>query len=479
MTVADTSTQQLFVGGEWVDPAGSQLYDVINPATGLAVCSVPCPSTVDADRATVAAREAFDAGPWPRMSIAERAAVVTAFCDQIELRLAELDTAWSTESGATITHAEGLHRLSLAIMRRLVDDAADLTLRQRRQMPDAVIELVREPIGPTLIISTWNGPLLYIAWKVVPALLAGCTVVLKAAEESALTSALIANAAATAGFPRATVSILGASADVSAHLVSSPLIDKVSLTGSIAAGKSVMAACASRLASVTLELGGKSPALIADDIEMDRVLPSLIPGFSAFQGQICAALTRVIVPVHRHDEVVSAIADAVGALRIGDPRRRDVDQGPLGSRRQLDRVKGYVASGLRDGARLVTGGRPPELDGFYYQPTVFADVRPGMLIEQEEIFGPVLSVIDADDIDDAVRIANGTRYGLAASVYASDENLARSVAARVQAGTVAINDAGISFYAPFGGVKQSGFGREGGVEGLAEFLQYKSVKLPC
>jgi aldehyde dehydrogenase (NAD+) len=472
------SQGRLFIGSEWLDPAGDEQYEAINPADESVIATVPSPSTADADRAADAAREAFDQGPWPRMSMAERAEVLDRFCDQFERRLEEFNRAWSRESGATLTHAAGLDGAALSMMRQLISDAPSVSVREQRTPVDARVEVLREPVGPALIISTWNGPGLYLAMKVVPALLTGCPVVLKAAQESVLTTALTGELAEAAGFPPGVLSVLGASTPVSQHLAAHPLIDKVSVTGSTQAGRAVMATCAQRLANVTLELGGKSPAIIADDVPLDHVLPSLIPGFINFQGQICAALTRLIVPRERHDEVAGAVAAALADINVGDPTDPDVDQGPLASKRQLDRVSGYVAVGIEEGATLAVGGSRPEglHRGFYFRPTLFTDVKAGMRIEQEEIFGPVLCLIDADDVDDAIAIANGTQYGLAASVYAADADLAASVAARLRSGTVAINTAGVSFFAPFGGVKQSGFGRECGIEGLAEFLQFKSIK---
>lgn len=299
------------------------------------------------------------------------------------------------------------------------------------------------------------------------------------AQESKLTAHLVAEMADATGFPDGVFSVLAGSTEVSQHLVSQPGIDKVSLTGSIPAGRAVMAAGAARIANITLELGGKSPAVIADDIPVDKVLPSLVPGFISYQGQICAALTRVIVPRHRQEEFVDGIVEALSAMKVGSPDDPSSDLGPLASKRQLDRVIEYVESAKREGARLALGGgRPADAgEGFYFEPTVFADVTPDMTIAKEEIFGPVLSVIPVDSVDEAIEVANGTEYGLAASVYAEDTDLARELASRIQAGAVSVNTAGVSLFAPFGGFKQSGVGREFGLEGIYEFLQYKSIKL--
>lgn len=263
-------------------------------------------------------------------------------------------------------------------------------------------------------------------------------------------------------------------------MVSNPDVDKVSLTGGVPAGRAIMAACAPRVANLTLELGGKSPAIVADDIPIDRVLPTLIPGFVTFQGQVCIALTRLLVSNKRHDELVNAVVTRLCAMKIGDPTDSSTDLGPLGTRRQLERVEEYVEAGRSQGARVAIGGRRPEgFDrGYFYEPTVFTGVTPDMRIAQEEIFGPVLSVIRYRDIDDAISIANGTAYGLAASIYTDDEELATRVARRIRSGTVAHNGGGPSLFAPFGGYRQSGIGREGGLEGVGEFLQFKSIRRP-
>ncbi|MBB3665552.1 betaine-aldehyde dehydrogenase [Prauserella sediminis] len=471
---------RLYIGGEWVHKQrDAPTYEVVSPATGAVVATAPDPTIDDADRAVAAARDAFDHGPWPTLPLAERIEALSRFCDRFEERKEEFDLAWVTESGPTLAHSAALNGGVVLMWRDLLERARSVALSERREVPDGVVDVVREPIGPALVITAWNGPGLYLAMKLVPALLAGCPVVLKMAQESQLTAALVGEMADAAGLPPGVLSVLPASAEVSAHLVEHPGIDKVSLTGSIGAGKAVMSACAGRLANVTLELGGKSPAILLGDVPLEEVLPSLVPGFIAFNGQICAALTRVLVPRARHDEVVAALVARLEAMRVGDPADDSSDLGPLASARQFERVMNYIATGKAEGGDLVLGGgRPDGLDqGFYVAPTVFANVAPDATIAQEEIFGPVLSVIPYDGVDEAVAIANGTAYGLAASVYAADEELARTVAGRIRAGTVAVNTAGVSMFAPFGGFKQSGFGREFGLEGLGEFLQYKSVKV--
>jgi aldehyde dehydrogenase (NAD+) len=471
------------IGGHWRPPADHEArYEVISPATGAVIAAVADVSLLDAEEALAAARHAFDHGPWPTLPISERVHYMTDFCDRFERSLPEFNNAWTAESGAPIRHATRLGNNVVALWRDLLTRAAELTLDERRALPGGDVDVLREPLGVAVIISPWNAPALYLALKLVPALLAGCAVIWKPAQESQLSSRVLAQVAAESALPDGVLSILPASPQVSAALVADPRVDKVSLTGGVPAGRAVMAACAQRIADVTLELGGKSAAIVDEDIALDRVLASLVPGFIMFQGQVCIALTRLLVPRRRRDEIVDGVLAGLGALHMGDPTEPATDLGPLGTRRQRDRVASYVSSAHQQGARLVAGGQPPAdlpehlADGFYYEPTVFTDVTPDMHIAQEEIFGPVLSVMDYDDYEQAIEIANGTEYGLAATVYTDDSALAERVARRLRAGTVAHNAPGPSLFAPFGGYGQSGLGREGGVDGISEFLQIKSFR---
>ncbi|WP_405970787.1 aldehyde dehydrogenase [Streptomyces sp. NBC_00988] len=479
MTVTLIEHDDLFIGGRWITASSSQRTEVVSPATEEIVARLSVPTTKDAEAAVAAARDAFDNGPWPRLTIAERADVIGRFGEVFESRSTEWAAAWTAESGPTQTHAAMLNTIVAGLWRDVVEQARTLPATERRELPDGTVDVVREPYGVAVTVTTWNGPALYLVAKVVPALLAGCSVIVKTAYESQLTARLIGEFAAEAGLPEGVLSVLAAPTEVSEFLVAHPQVDKVSLTGSVAAGRQVMAACAANLTPVTLELGGKSPAVIADDIPLDRVLPTLLPAFFMYSGQICVALTRLLVPAHRHDEVVDAVVAGLSALRVGAPDDPETVIGPLGTRAQYEKVLRYIEYGKAEGAKLVLGGgRPAGLDrGYYLEPTVFTGVTPEMRIAREEIFGPVLSVITYSDIDDAVRIANSTEYGLAGTVYAEDEELARSVAGRIRSGSVAINCFGPSLFAPFGGYKHSGIGRENGVEGITEFLQTKSIKI--
>ena len=457
MTSSKASAEDRFlIGGQWAEPnVPASRYEVVSPATGRVIANVPDPSIGDAEAAVAAARRAFDFGPWPALPLDERMRHVRDLCDRFEQ--------------ANV----------VALWRDLLERTPELSLGERRVLPTGEVDVLREPIGAALIISAWNAPALYLALKLAPALLAGCTVIWKMAQESQLTARVLARVTAESALPAGVLSILPASPHVSAALVAHHDVDKVSLTGGVPAGQAVMAACAQRVAGVTLELGGKSPAIIDEDIPLERVLPTLVPGFITFQGQVCIALTRLLVPARRRDEVVGAVISELAGLKMADPADPATDLGPLATQRQLARVAGYVQSGQDEGARLVYGGRQPAKlpEGFYFEPTVFTEVRPGMRIAQEEIFGPVLSVIDYQSLDEAIDIANGTQYGLAASIYTDDLDLAERTARRLRSGTVAHNAGGPSLFAPFGGYRQSGIGREGGTEGLLPFLETKTVIL--
>jgi acyl-CoA reductase-like NAD-dependent aldehyde dehydrogenase len=326
-------------------------------------------------------------------------------------------------------------------------------------------------------IIPYNGPLVSLATKVIPALLAGCPVVLKPAIESSLVMRLIAACAEAAGFPPGTISILPADVDVARQLSADPGIDMVSLTGGAGAAQDVLRSTAPRLARTILELGGKSPALVLDDAPVDRMLRSLIPGATSGTGQVCAALSRVLVPQTRRDEIVEALSAAFKALRIGDPLDPATEIGPLATAASRERVEGFVSRARDAGAVVLAGGRRPAgFDrGWYYEPTLLADVDPDSELAQREVFGPATAVMTYGDLAEGIRIANGTEYGLAATVYTADEERGRAVARELEAGSVAINTFGPTLTAPYGGRHASGWGRECGPEGLREFTEIKQV----
>jgi acyl-CoA reductase-like NAD-dependent aldehyde dehydrogenase len=471
---------RVFIAGEWVAPRADATIDVVMPSTESVIATVPSPGTADADAAVAAARTAFDDGSWPRMTIEERTRICRAFADELEARLDDLNRAWMFESGYTKAHGEMINSgAGSAIWGHALTIAPTLPWEEIRKNATGEVLIQHQPIGTVLAVLTYNGPVPLIGMKVIPALLAGCTVVVKFAPESQLTSRLIMDAARVAGFPPGVISGLAAELETSKYLVAHPDIDMVHMTGGTAVAKKVVAQTSQRLARTGLELGGKSPAIIADDVDIDDVLTTLVPGATGGCGQVCVALSRILVSRNRYDEVVGKLADAFNAIKVGDPFAPDTDLGPLANKKALERTERMLTKAIADGAVVAAGGKRPDgLDrGYYFAPTLLRDVTSDMEIAQEEVFGPITVVIAYDDLDDAIRIANDTPYGLAASVYANDRDKALEIAKGIRSGGVALNLAGCSLTEPFGGVKQSGWGRECGAEGIFEFTETKQILL--
>lgn len=471
---------RLYIGGEWRAPAGTDVLEVTNPATEEVIGRVPLATTADMDAAVAAARHAFDTGPWPRTEPAERAAVLTTLSKLLMGRVDEVARLISAESGSPLSFATPAQAFApTMIFDYYANLAATFPFEEVRAGILGPVVVRREPVGVVAAVIAWNVPLFLAAAKLAPALLAGCTVVLKPAPETPLNAFLLAELCQEAGIPPGVVNIVAADRDVSEYLVRHPGVDKVSFTGSTAAGRTIAAVCGEQLKRCSLELGGKSAAILLDDVDLGTALPFLVGAGVMNNGEACVAQTRILAPRARYDEVVGAVAAAASALTVGDPLEAGTDVGPLIHARQRERVEGYIAAGTDAGARLVAGGgRPAGLDrGFYVEPTVFADVDNSMRIAQEEIFGPVLSVIGYDGEEQAVAIANDSAYGLSGTVWSADGEHALDVARRVRAGTLAVNHFTIDFAAPFGGFKGSGIGREFGPEGLEAFCELKSISV--
>jgi aldehyde dehydrogenase (NAD+) len=487
MNAARTTTapvlhaDRLFIDGAWVDPSSDASFDGIDSGTEELYYRVAAAGPDDISRAVGAARRAFDEGPWPRMTHAERADVLRALAAGIQERGDVLGQLWPRETGTIYRAAQYAGRIGSGAILRYAT-LADTFPWEEECPPTGGGEfglLVREPVGVVGAIIPWNAPVALICHKIAPALLAGCTVVLKSAPEAPGEGYVFAEVADEIGLPAGVLNVVTADRDVSELLVRDPGVDKITFTGSTAAGRRIASLCGERIARCTLELGGKSAAVVLDDIDLGTAAKSVARAECALNGQVCSSLTRVVVTKRRHDELVEALASTFSQTRVGDPFDEQTQLGPLVSERQRDRVEGYIAKGVAEGSTLATGGgRPKELDrGYYVEPTVFGNVDNGSTIGREEIFGPVLSVIAAEDEQDAVRIANDTIYGLNASVFTNDVDRARAVARELRSGTVGHNAFRTDFGMAFGGFKQSGIGREGGKEGLLPFLETKAVIL--
>jgi aldehyde dehydrogenase (NAD+) len=471
---------RFFIDGEWVAPSTDATFDVIDSSTEQVYFRVPEAQEVDMDRAVTAARNAFDEGPWTRMTHVDRAEFLRGIANGLRDRAEDIGQIWPRESGALYLIA----RHGAAGIASAFDFYADLarTFPFEERVQPSMGEfglLVREPVGVVGAIIPWNAPIGLITYKIAPALLAGCTVVLKCSPEAPGDAYVVAEIAEAIGLPAGVLNVVTADRDVSELLVRDSRVDKITFTGSTAAGQRIASICGARIARCTLELGGKSAALILDDMDLNDAAATLAKSECMLAGQVCSSLTRIVVSRQRHDELVDALAGAFSQVRVGDPFDSSTQMGPLVSSRQRDRVEGYIAKGQEQGATLVTGGgRPKDLDrGYYVEPTVFGHVDNSSAIAQEEIFGPVLSVIPADNEEHIVALANDTIYGLNASVFTHDVDRARRVARRLRSGTVGHNAFRTDFSIAFGGFKQSGIGREGGTEGLLPFLETKTVIL--
>jgi len=470
-----------FIDGKWVAPAGTGTIEVVSPFTEEVVGRVPDATPADIGRAVAAARNAFDHGPWPQMTPAERADVMATISAKLNERADELAKLISTENGAPYSFSiMGQVMAATMVLDKYIELARSYAFEEVRPGMLGPVVVRREPVGVAAGIIPWNVPLFIVMLKMAPALAAGATMVLKPAPETPLDAYVLGEVLEQSGLPEGVVNIVAAGRETGEHLVRHPDIDKVAFTGSTAAGRKIGAICGEQLKRVTLELGGKSAAIILDDADLDATLPQLMPAALMNNGQACVAQTRILAPRGRYAEVRDALAEAVGSFAVGDPLDPATECGPLVAERQRERVEGYIAKGKAEGATLVVGGgRPSGFDkGWFVEPTLFADVDNSMVIAQEEIFGPVLSLIPYDDESDAVTIANDSEYGLSGSVWTSDPGHGLDVARKVRTGTYQVNQLAMDFGAPFGGFKASGLGRELGPEGLEAYLEDKSIAMP-
>lgn len=478
-TIDRSNFGKFYIGGKWVAPSTDRLLDVVSPITEEIICQVAEAGIKDIDSAVDAAHQAFESGPWPRMTPLERAKKLKTFAKILRSRSEEFTTAWIETTGVITSMAAGSLEYAVTAVDRSIEQAASFPFIEKHLPENGGNMLVHEPVGVVAAIAPWNAPLASMMTKVGPALVAGCTVIMKPAPQTPIEAYLIAECADEAGFPDGVINLVVADRDASDHLVRHHHIDKVSFTGSVATGKRIASVCADRIARVTLELGGKSAAIILDDYDLKTAAESVAGAITVLNGQNCAALTRIIISRDRHDEFVTHLVTAVEAIAIGNPYDPESQLGPITMKSQLEKIEGYIATGVAEGAILATGGkRPGHLKlGYYFEPTVFSNVDNKMAIAQEEIFGPVLCVIPCDGEEDAIRIANDSPFGLAGAVYTNDTAKAFQVARQMRTGTIGQNGMKASFAISFGGFKQSGLGREGGLKGLLPYLEPKTVML--
>jgi aldehyde dehydrogenase (NAD+) len=475
---------QLVIDGELSASASGETFESIDPSTGESFASVAKAGAEDVKRAATAARKAFDEGPWPRMRGRDRAKSLLAVADGIKKHAPDLAELESRDSGGTIRKAENAD-IGMAISTfRFYAELASREEDEEPLLPRSPMSynyLRREPIGVCAAIAPWNAPLQMASWKIAPAIAAGNTVILKPASFTPLTSIEVGKICLEAGIPEGVVNVLpGPGAAAGEELVASPLVDKVAFTGSTEVGMRIMQIASGTVKKVTLELGGKSPSIVLDDVDLDYAVDGALWGVFFHQGQICSAGTRLFLQRGIYDEFFTALVKRAEDLKVGPALDPESDQGPLVAKTQLETVERYVDIGREEGAEVAAGGEratvPGHQGGFYYRPTILAGVNNSMRVAQEEIFGPVLAVIPFEDDDDAVRLANESIYGLAGAVWSRNVPRAVQVAERLRTGTVWINDYHmINPRYPFGGYKESGIGREHGTLGYNEYRETKHI----
>ena len=472
--------QQLWMGGRWESSVGDRTAEVINPAGKLPIARIQLANAQDMDRAVGLARESFDSGVWRDQSPSERAAVLREAADKLEKRLPELARMLTSELGCPLWFSERAHVPNPIRHLRYYADLIDgRSFDDHRTDGVNTSIVVEEPVGVVGAITPWNGPLSSPTIKVAPALAAGCSIVVKPSTETPLTIMALGEALAEAGLPDGVLSILPAGRDAGDRLIRHPDVDKIAFTGSTETGVMIMQACAERMARVTLELGGKSAALVLPDADLEQLVKAILPMSFSVNGQLCIAQTRVLVPRSLERQARDAFADAISSLKVGDPMDPETYIGPLVSAKQQERVEGYFDIARNEGAEVTVGGRRATGvgEGYFVEPTLLAAVTNSMRVAQEEIFGPVIALIPFDDVEEAVDIANDSPYGLSGSVWSADVGAAVAAARQIRTGMVSVNGAPQAWGTPFGGFKQSGVGREMGPEGLQSYIEKKSIAL--
>ena len=474
--------EHIWVGGEFIASTGTEQIEVISPHSEQVIARVPDGTNGDIDKAVAAARDAFDNGPWPHLTPLERAGYLTKLSQLIQSRMDDWAGTISKEMGSPFSFSQmGQIFASTMVLDYYAGLAQTYHFEELRQgiMGPALVR--REPVGVAAAIVPWNVPLFTTVLKLGPALLAGCTVVLKPSPETPLDAYLLADACEEIGLPKGVLNIVVAGREVGAYLVSHPGIDKVGFTGSTAAGKQIAAAAGAQLKRVTLELGGKSASIFLPDADLAVAVPQALGSGFMNNGQACVAQTRILVSRDRLSETIDALSEFTAAQVVGDPLDPATQIGPLVAQRQRERVESYIATAQKEGGKIAVGGGRPssQTTGWYVEPTLVIDVEPHHTIAQQEVFGPVVSVLAYDTPEEAVRIANDSDFGLSGSVFTADVQTGIDIARKVRTGTYTVNAFALEFAAPFGGFKQSGVGRELGPEGLAAYLEAKSISLPA
>jgi len=476
------SSTKMWIDNAWVDASDGGTREVINPADGTVIARVPEATAADVSRATAAARRAFDEGPWRRMAARERGTLLFRVAEAIRARAAELAETDTRNMGKPIVEAE-FDVSDAAHCFEYYGGMASKIHGETLEVPDNALSMVvREPVGVVGQIIPWNYPLLMAAWKLAPALAAGCTAVLKPAEQTPLSALKLAEIFQTLDLPPGVVNIVtGDGPTAGGGLVTDPRVDKIAFTGGVDTGRLVIRGAAETIKRMSIELGGKNPNIVFADADFDAAVDGALFGAFANQGEVCSAGSRLLVERSIYDRMLQAIADKVGRITLGDPMSRETKMGPLVTKEHQEKVLGYIEVGKQEGRLITGGGRPKDAAlsrGWYVEPTVFADVKTSARIAQEEIFGPVLTVIPFEDEAEAVRIANHTPYGLAGAVWSRDVFRGIRVLKQIRAGILWLNTYHPTYNeAPWGGYKQSGFGRELGPHGLEQYLETKQINL--